>query len=81
MLTESREAMKLSQTNAKPCNCILIVATLRRQPISEIAVIPGCATSAQTRNPARYWIPGSLASLAPRNDCSRMVAMARTPRL
>ena len=34
MLTESREAMNLRLVAAKPCNCILIVATLRRQPIS-----------------------------------------------
>jgi hypothetical protein len=34
MLTESREAMNLSLVAVKPCDCILIVATLRRQPIS-----------------------------------------------
>jgi hypothetical protein len=36
MLTESREAIEPYPVAAKPCNRILIVATLRRQPISAV---------------------------------------------
>jgi hypothetical protein len=32
MLTESSDAMSFRKTSTNACNCILIVATLRRQP-------------------------------------------------